>query len=144
MGPQLQRLRTAGVRIALDDFGTGWSSLAALERFPVDRLKIDRSFLVGLGDAGVAQVLPGAVLQLASALGLEVVAEGVETRAEAEVLLRLGCRSAQGYLFAHPAPAAQLTTVVRAGRLPVVPRPRPAQPQVEPSDRDVELDEATG
>ena len=148
VGPRLQQLRAAGVRIALDDYGTGWSSLASLERFPVDRLKIDRSFLVGLGDAGAAQVLPAAVLQLASALRLDVVAEGVETRAEAEVLLALGCRSAQGYLFAHPAPAAQLTRVVRDGRLPVVPRPRPAEPQAQTEaqpqalDLGAELDEA--
>jgi len=140
VGPRLQQLRAAGVRIALDDFGTGWSSLAALKRFPVDRLKIDRSFLVGLGDSDAAQVLLSAVLGLASALHLEVVAEAVETRAEADVLLRLGCRSAQGYLYAYPAPAAQLTWAVRDGRLPVVSRPRPA----EPLDRKAELDEAVG
>ena len=147
-GPRLQQLRSAGVRVALDHFGTGWSSLAHLRRFPVDVLKLDRSFLTGLGDGAPPDALAAAILQLAAALQLEVVAEGIETRAEADALLRLGCGSAQGFLFAHPAPAAQLTHLVREGRLPVVPRPRAPQPQgtpaVLPLHRRAELDGAAG
>ena len=147
-GPRLQQLRAAGVRVALDHFGTGWSSLAHLRRFPVDVLKLDRSFLTGLGDGAAPDALAAAILQLAAALDLEVVAEGIETRDEADALLKLGCRSAQGFLFAHPAPAAQLTHLVRDGRLPVVPRPRLPQPQdapvVLPLRRGAELDGAAG
>ena len=147
-GPRLQQLRAAGVRVALDHFGTGWSSLAHLRRFPVDVLKLDRSFLTGLGDGAAPDALAAAILQLAAALHLEVVAEGIETREEADVLLKLGCRSAQGFLFAHPAPAAQLTHLVRDGRLPVVPRPRLSQPQdapvVLPLRPGAELDGAAG
>jgi len=146
--PRLQQLRAAGVRVALDHFGTGWSSLAHLRRFPVDVLKLDRSFLTGLGDGVAPDPLAAAILQLAAALHLEVVAEGIETREEADVLLELGCRSAQGFLFAHPAPAAQLTHLIRDGRLPVVPRPRLPQPQeapvVLPLRRGAELDGAAG
>ena len=147
-GPRLQQLRAAGVRVALDHFGTGWSSLAHLRRFPVDVLKLDRSFLTGLGDGGAPDALAAAILQLAAALHLEVVAEGIENRKEADALLKLGCRSAQGFLFAHPAPAAQLTHLVRDGRLPVVPRPRLPQPAdvavVLPLRWGAELDGAAG
>ena len=148
VGARLQELRAAGVRIALDDFGTGWSSLAYLQRFPVDLLKIDRSFVTGLGAAGTAEALPAAILQLAAALELDVVAEGVETHAEALVLQRLGCRSAQGFLFAGPAPAAQLTGLVREGRLPVLLRRRRhgllPQPELVPAGAGADLDEASG
>ena len=113
VGDRLQQLRAAGVRIALDDFGTGWSSLDYLRRFPVDMLKIDCSFVAGLGTATAAQALPGAVLQLAAALDLDVVAEGVETTAQAAALLALGCRSAQGFLLGRPAPAADFVDLVR-------------------------------
>ena len=111
----LQRLRAAGVRIALDDFGTGWSSLTYLRRFPVDVLKLDRTFTSGLGQGGAADAVPAAVLQLASALELDVVAEGVEEPAQAEALRALGCRLAQGWLFGRAEPADCLEpTVVRA------------------------------
>ena len=113
VGDRLQQLRAAGVRIALDDFGTGWSSLDYLRRFPVDVLKIDCSFVAGLGTVTAAQALPGAVLQLAAALDLDVVAEGVETTAQAVALLALGCRSAQGFLLGRPAPAADFVDLVR-------------------------------
>ena len=112
---RLQQLRSAGVRIALDDFGTGWSSLTYLRRFPVDVLKLDQSFVSGIGDGPGAEAVPAAVLMLASALGLDVIAEGIETPEQAAVLRRLGCRTAQGYLLGRPAPAAELEDIVRRG-----------------------------
>ncbi|MCW2569973.1 MAG: sensor-containing diguanylate cyclase/phosphodiesterase, partial [Frankiales bacterium] len=115
---RLQQLREAGVRIALDDFGTGWSSLAYLLRFPVDMLKIDRSFVAAIHGGPGAEAVPAAVLQLADALGLDVVAEGVETPEQAAILRRLGCRLAQGYLFGRPMTHTALAPLVRAGRVP--------------------------
>jgi EAL domain-containing protein (putative c-di-GMP-specific phosphodiesterase class I) len=102
----LRALTELGVMITLDDFGTGYSSLSYLERFPVDVLKIDRSFVAplaaGAGDGPVVR----AILGLAGGLGLQVVAEGVETRAQEERLLELGCLYAQGFRYAPPLDAA--------------------------------------
>jgi diguanylate cyclase (GGDEF)-like protein len=117
VGLRLQLLRDAGVRIALDDFGTGWSSLTYLRRFPVDVLKIDRSFVAGIAGGGGAEAVPAAVLQMAAALGLDVIAEGIETPEQLQVLRRLGCRTAQGYLLGLPAPAAEHRELVRRGRI---------------------------
>ncbi|MFN2539996.1 MAG: putative bifunctional diguanylate cyclase/phosphodiesterase [Mycobacteriales bacterium] len=108
VGRRLQRLRAAGVRIALDDFGTGWSSLAYLARFPVDVLKLDRSFTAGLGQDLGSEAVAAAVVQLARALDLEVIAEGVETEAQGRHLQALGTRWAQGYLFGAAVPSEVL------------------------------------
>ncbi len=123
VGARLQRLRAAGVRIALDDFGTGWSSLDYLRRFPVDVLKLDRSFVAGLASGGAGEAVPVAVVQLASTLGLEVVAEGVETVHQAKRLNRLGRMHAQGYLFGRAEPAHELDPMVRSGRTALVSGP---------------------
>ncbi len=104
----LHRLKEIGVKIAVDDFGTGFSSLAYLKRFPVDALKIDRAFVMELADNDEDQAFVRSIISLADALGLDVVAEGVETQAQADVLLRLGCHRAQGYYFGRPAPASEL------------------------------------
>ena len=122
-GARLQHLREAGVRIALDDFGTGWSSLGYLRRFPVDVLKVDRSFVQALTTGPQGAAVPAAVVQLARALDLEVVAEGVETAEQAEGLRVLGAHVAQGYLLGRPAPAAALEQVVRRGRVGWSPPP---------------------
>lgn len=106
----LGSLRRLGVRIALDDFGTGYSSLSYLRRFPMDYLKIDTTFVEGLGTEPEATSLVAGIIGVAEALGLTVVAEGVETEVQAAVLTRLGCRHAQGFLFGRPVPAANLTT----------------------------------
>ena len=98
----LRGLKALGVRIAIDDFGTGYSSLSYLERFPVDVLKVDRSFVGRLGRDAKGRALVCAVIDLARALDLDVVAEGVETAEQAEELARLGCEVAQGYHFASP------------------------------------------
>jgi EAL domain-containing protein (putative c-di-GMP-specific phosphodiesterase class I) len=116
VGRRLQRLRSAGVRIALDDFGTGWSSLAYLARFPVDVLKLDRSFTAGLGQDIGSEAVAAAVVQLARALDLEVIAEGVETEAQGKRLRQLGARWAQGYLFGAAVPPEVLRGRLVAGR----------------------------
>lgn len=105
----LARLRAVGVGIAIDDFGVGYSSLGYLQNLPVDTIKIDRSFVQGLGQPGNAQRLCAAIVALAHHLHLSVVAEGVETRAQHEVLLALGCDRYQGYWQGgHPMPAEQV------------------------------------
>ena len=101
-------LRQLGVRLALDDFGTGYSSLSYLQRFPLDTLKIDRAFVSGIGSRGREEAITGAIITMASALGITVVAEGIETVAQLNVLQGLKCPLGQGYLFARPAPASEL------------------------------------
>jgi diguanylate cyclase (GGDEF)-like protein/PAS domain S-box-containing protein len=98
----LDALKALGVRIVVDDFGTGYSSLAYLRRFPVDMLKIDQSFISGLGDDPSDTAIVAAVVSLAHTLGLEAVAEGVETEQQLAELRRLDCDHAQGYLMAKP------------------------------------------
>ncbi|MDP9365077.1 MAG: GGDEF domain-containing phosphodiesterase, partial [Chloroflexota bacterium] len=103
----LQELKALGVRLALDDFGTGYSSLGHLRRFPLDTLKIDRGFVAGLGDDVKGDAIVGAMLELGRALGLETVAEGVETKDVLDRLRAHGCEAGQGYLFAKPMAAEE-------------------------------------
>ena len=98
----LDRLRRAGLVLSIDDFGTGHSSLAQLKRLPVDELKIDRSFVLSLLPGTEDERIVDSVLRLAHALGLRVVAEGVESAEGLEVLRRLGCEVVQGYYFSRP------------------------------------------
>jgi EAL domain-containing protein (putative c-di-GMP-specific phosphodiesterase class I) len=104
----LQRLRDARIDAALDDFGTGYSSLGYVHRFPLKMLKIDRTFVeqLGGGDASRSCAVVGAILALSQSLGLEVVAEGIETEAQYEALRRMGCLYGQGYLLGRPHPVA--------------------------------------
>jgi len=95
----LDGLKKLGVRLAIDDFGTGFSSMNYLSRFPIDRLKIDQSFIRGLGQDDTATEITAAVISLGHKLGLKVVAEGVETQAQLDKLWELGCDEAQGFLF---------------------------------------------
>ena len=119
-GPALQRLRAAGIRVALDDFGTGYASLTHLRRFPVDVVKIDRGFVMQVGEDGEDAAIVRAVVALTAELGLEVVAEGIETLDQQAFLRAHGCGFAQGYLYSRPVPADQVAALVgRPGLLPV-------------------------
>jgi diguanylate cyclase (GGDEF)-like protein/PAS domain S-box-containing protein len=108
----LHSLKRLGVTLMLDDFGTGWSSLGYLKRFPVDVLKIDRTFVDGLGDEAEDSAIVKAVVGMAAALELGVIAEGVETAAQVECLRALGCERAQGYWFGRPRPACDVTPLL--------------------------------
>jgi EAL domain-containing protein (putative c-di-GMP-specific phosphodiesterase class I) len=98
----LSELKALGVRIAVDDFGTGYSSLAYLRQFPVDSLKIDRTFITGLELSSEGHALTHTLIQLGKALGLQTLAEGVEQHSQVRALQREGCDMAQGFLFARP------------------------------------------
>ena len=104
----LDSLKALGVQLAVDDFGTGYSSLLYLRRFPVDILKVDRSFVAGLGKSPADSAIVAGVVGLAHALGLVAVAEGVETTEQADGLAGLGCKLAQGYLWSRPVPIERL------------------------------------
>lgn len=104
---RLHALKALGLSLALDDFGTGYSSLAYLRHFPLDEVKIDRSFVADLPHHGNAIKLVGAIIQMARALGLKVVAEGVETALQHELLLQQGCHAAQGYFYSRPLPEGE-------------------------------------
>ena len=106
--PSLHRLNEIGVEISIDDFGTGYSSLAYLTTLPISELKIDRSFVRDLGVSPQSSAVVTAIIALARSLGLRVVAEGVETLRQMEVLHRLGCGVMQGYLFSRGVPADDL------------------------------------
>jgi EAL domain-containing protein (putative c-di-GMP-specific phosphodiesterase class I) len=115
----LGALRELGVRLMIDDFGTGYSSLSYLQRFPVTALKIAREFVA---HDGGGWGLAAAIIAMAGTLGLDVVAEGIETPEQLRRLRDLGCSKAQGYLLARPAPAAELVASAR-----IAPPPDPAQ-----------------
>jgi EAL domain-containing protein (putative c-di-GMP-specific phosphodiesterase class I) len=108
----LKGLKTLGVRIALDDFGTGYSSLSYLQSFPLDRIKIDRSFVAALGRTDRSLAIVRAVIGLAHGLGLPVLAEGVETTDQLETLVAEGCDEMQGYLIGHPRPIEVYSSLV--------------------------------
>jgi diguanylate cyclase (GGDEF)-like protein/PAS domain S-box-containing protein len=109
----LRRLKEIGVSLGIDDFGTGYSSLSYLRRFPVDVLKVDRSFIDGLGPDPEDSAIVAAIVNLAQTLDLSAVAEGVETPSQLRRLRELGCAAGQGYLFAHPVPAEDLRQMLR-------------------------------
>ena len=106
---RFHRLKALGVKVAIDDFGTGYSSLSYLHRFPIDILKIDRSFVTGLTSSDDGPDLARAVITLGETLGLDTVAEGVELEPQVTALLALGCVAGQGFLFAPPRPLEQLS-----------------------------------
>jgi EAL domain-containing protein (putative c-di-GMP-specific phosphodiesterase class I) len=107
-----RRLHALGVRLAVDDFGTGYSSLRRLRDLPLDHLKIDGSFVRGMTSHGPDRAIVTACVQLAEALGMVPIAEGVETAEQLEILNTLGCSQTQGYLLARPQPAAVVRTLL--------------------------------
>ena len=104
----LEELSALGVHLSIDDFGTGYSSLSYLRKLPSEELKIDRSFVLDLESSSDARAIVDAVVKLAQALGLKVVAEGVETEEQQDILRSLGCNELQGFLFAKPMSAKAL------------------------------------
>jgi EAL domain-containing protein (putative c-di-GMP-specific phosphodiesterase class I) len=110
----LQKMKALGVRVALDDFGTGYSSLSLLQRFPLQRIKIDRAFVQGIADNPSDRALVRTIVAMAQSLGLDLVAEGVESLHQMDVLSELGCTKAQGYLISHPVPADAMRSTVSA------------------------------
>jgi len=110
---QLAELRDLGMHVGIDDFGTGYSSLAYLKRLPVDFIKVDRSFIAGVVEDRLDLEIVTAVIRLGQALGLTVIAEGVEDAAQLAVLRELGCDQAQGYLLGRPQPGAPVWDPVR-------------------------------
>jgi EAL domain-containing protein (putative c-di-GMP-specific phosphodiesterase class I) len=112
---KLSILRGMGVKVAIDDFGTGYSSLSYLGRLPVDTLKIDRSFISGVAMETDSVTVVSTILALAHGLKLNVVAEGVETREQADMLRRFRCDEAQGYFYSRPIPAGEIQVLLRAG-----------------------------
>ena len=104
---RLEQLKQLGVRLSIDDFGTGFSSLSYLQRLPVDEIKIDKSFVDHIHTTGRGVELVRMVIALGNALGLDVVAEGIENTSQATRLREIGCRLGQGYLFSRPLAAEQ-------------------------------------
>ena len=129
---QLEALRALGVGVSLDDFGSGYSSLSYLRRLPFDTVKLDRAFISGLAEAAADRQIVAAIVQMACALAITVVAEGVETAEQWACVRELGCHLAQGYHFARPMPGAQMSALVadasaRGGLLRVPPSPAAVQ-----------------
>ncbi len=114
----LRRIRSLGVRLALDDFGTGYSSLSLLQQFPIQRIKIDRAFVQGIAERSNDRSLVRTIIAMAQSMGLDLVAEGVETVHQLQSLRDLGCDKAQGFLISRPVPAdAMRSTMVALDQL---------------------------
>lgn len=110
----LERIKKLGVRLAVDDFGTGYSSLGQLKNYPIDTLKIDQSFIRDIHQSDRNRALTEAIIAMGKSLGLNVVAEGVETQEQEDFLRHRGCDEIQGYLFAHPLPADEFARMLKA------------------------------
>jgi EAL domain-containing protein (putative c-di-GMP-specific phosphodiesterase class I) len=115
---QLETLHKEGFRIYLDDFGTGYSSLSYLHRFPVDTLKIDRSFVMGMRPDGGGREIIRTIVALAQNLDLHVIAEGVETTVQRDALRELRCEYAQGYMFSKPVDSKKAEALLTGSTLP--------------------------
>ena len=107
MGPPLDE-RTLGISLAIDDFGTGYSSLSYLSHLPFDLLKIDQSFIRGMTDNSASLAIPKAIIDMGHSLGLEILAEGIETQQQMLLLKSYGCDMGQGYYLSKPIPAREI------------------------------------
>lgn len=114
----MRALKRLGLSLSLDDFGTGYSSLSYLRRFPIDELKIDRSFINDIHNNPDDAAIAAAIIAMARSLGLSVVAEGVENREQAELLAILGCSQVQGYYYARPMTVSAFTARLRDQKVP--------------------------
>ena len=110
---KLKALKDLGVRLSIDDFGTGFSSMAYLKRFPIDKLKVDQSFVRDISDQRADMEIVSAIISLAKGLNLDILAEGVETHAQLEALKTLDCTYAQGYLFSRPVAAEHIPPLLQ-------------------------------
>lgn len=113
--PILQKLREQGLQIELDDFGSGYSSLNYLRRLPVDILKVDKTFIAELADNVAEQAIMATIIQMAHTLNIQVVAEGVETHDQLNILEKMACDKAQGFLFARPLPCSEVERLLSQG-----------------------------
>jgi EAL domain-containing protein (putative c-di-GMP-specific phosphodiesterase class I) len=124
-------VQSRGIRLAIDDFGTGYSSMSLMKQFPIDTIKIDRSFVRDLPRDSEDQAIAQAIISMGKALGMTVVAEGVETAEQHAFLRSHDCGEMQGYLFSRPLPAGELATLLRS--TPLLGSP-PLQPEVDIAD----------
>jgi EAL domain-containing protein (putative c-di-GMP-specific phosphodiesterase class I) len=132
---RMHELRRIGVRLAIDDFGTGYSSLNYIRQFPINIIKIDRSFIQDVTEGGQVSALTAAIIDLADVLDLDPIAEGIETAEQLERLRELGCRFGQGFYFQKPVPGAAVEEQVRrqaaAARRDGEDDPRPPEPSTD-------------
>jgi EAL domain-containing protein (putative c-di-GMP-specific phosphodiesterase class I) len=124
----LDAIQSRGIRLAIDDFGTGYSSMSLMKQFPIDTIKIDRSFVRDLPNDSEDQAITQAIISMGKALGMTVVAEGVETVEQQAFLRSHACDEMQGYLFSKPLPPAQLASLLRSTPMLMSP---PLQPTAD-------------
>ena len=120
---ELAELKGIGVKLAIDDFGTGYSSLSYLRDLPIDVVKMDKSFVEGIGESGQRLALAEGIIQIAKTLSLDVVAEGIETDVQRDLLSSMGCHYGQGFLLAMPMPPNEAEELARNGFPGAVPSP---------------------
>jgi EAL domain-containing protein (putative c-di-GMP-specific phosphodiesterase class I) len=120
---RLQRLRELGLRIAVDDFGTGYSSLSYLANYPISRVKIAQQLVFGVDTDPRSAAVVRAAIRLADELGIEIIAEGIETEGQEKFLLAAGCEHGQGFYFSKPVDAARASELLRSGKIAPVRRP---------------------
>jgi EAL domain-containing protein (putative c-di-GMP-specific phosphodiesterase class I) len=131
-------LKQIGVTLSLDDFGTGWSSLSYLSRFPLDRIKIDRSFMRDIATRPAARAVVRSIINLGRSLNLDCIGEGVETRQQLDYLREQKCSEIQGFLYSPPLPAADCSTLLRLGRPGFIDGPSILGTQSNQWERDAE------